>query len=207
LALITINNPLILSKVSILRNKKTDSVLFRKTIFEISALVSSFLFNDLLLERINIETPLIKTSGWKVKEKIILLPILRAGLTVTDGILSVFNNVTVGSLGLFRDEKTLRPHNYFFKLPKLDNETTIIINDVLLATGGSVDYAINKIKALKPKRIKLFVIIASLKGLQEIQKNHPYVDIYVIEIDKSINNDGYILPGLGDAGDRIFGTK
>ncbi len=201
-------HPLIQHKISRLRDKNTGTSEFRKLISEISMLEAYEAFSDLPLEDVEIETPLEKCKSPMIAgHNFAIIPILRAGLGMVDGILSLNPTAKVGHVGLYRDETTHEPKSYYCKLPKLIDERTIIVLDPMLATGGSAVDAVSQIKALGGKKIKFMCIIAAPEGLEKLNNVHPDVQIYVGHLDRQLNENAYICPGLGDAGDRIFGTK
>lgn len=202
------DHPLIQHKLSILRDKNTSVKEFRELISEIAMLMCFEATRDLPLEEIDVETP-VATAHCKhiAGKKLAIVPILRAGLGMVDGMVTMMPNVKVGHIGLFRDPQTLEPVKYYFKMPPDIAERDVIIVDPMLATGGSANAAIGFIKERGGKNIKLVNMIAAPEGIAAVQKEHPDVDIYVAAIDEKLNDHGYIVPGLGDAGDRLFGTK
>ncbi len=202
-----IDHPLIKSKLTIMRMKDTPTKLFKELLDEISKLMAYELFSDLKLKTFEIETPLSKTKGYKLANDVLLFPILRAGLGMVDGIRSLVPNCKIGHIGIYRDEKKLTPKEYFFKKPENIKDSYIVVLDPMLATGCSSEYAINKLKSHNIKNINLLLLVASPSGIKYIVKKFPDVNIYVAAIDEKLNDKGYIIPGLGDAGDRIFGTK
>ena len=202
------NHPLIQHKLSILRDKNTSSKDFRTLISEIATLMCYEATRDLPVQAIEIETPLCKCVAYNLEgKKLAFIPILRAGLGMVDGVLQLVPSARVGHIGLYRDPETLKPVEYYCKLPADISERDVIVLDPMLATGGSAIDAINLIKERKPKSIKFMGIIASPEGLEALQSAHPDVDIYCAAKDECLNDHCYIVPGLGDAGDRIFGTK
>lgn len=200
------NHPLIVHKVSILRNKDTTVKEFRELINEIALLMGYEATKDLKLTEIDVETPLTVTKGSIVEKQVALVPILRAGLGMVDALMSLIPAAKVGHIGLYRDHDTLEPVEYYCKLPTDIDERQVLVLDPMLATGGSASAAIGFIKNRGAKKIKLMCIIAAPEGVEEIKKNHPDVDIFVAALDERLNENGYIMPGLGDAGDRLFGT-
>lgn len=200
------NHPLIVHKVSILRNKNTTVKEFRELINEIALLMGYEATKDLKLTEIDVETPLTVTKGSIVEKQVALVPILRAGLGMVDALMSLIPAAKVGHIGLYRDHDTLEPVEYYCKLPTDIDERQVLVLDPMLATGGSASAAIGFIKNRGAKKIKLMCIIAAPEGVEEIKKNHPDVDIFVASLDERLNENGYIMPGLGDAGDRLFGT-
>ena len=203
-----LDHPLIRHKVAIIRNKNTDTKQFREVIKEIATLMAYESFKDVPTQEITVETPLETTKQVIVKENsVAIVPILRAGLGMVDGILSLFPAAKVGHIGLYRDEETLEPQEYYCKLPTNIEEKVVMVVDPMLATGGSAVDAIKMLKKRGCKNIKFMAIIAAPEGVEKVAAAHPDVQIYVSTLDRCLNENGYILPGLGDAGDRIFGTK
>ena len=203
-----LSNPLIRHKLAIIRNKETDTKTFREVICELATLMAYESFKDVPTQEIEVETPLEKVKQTVVKENsIAIVPILRAGLGMVEGILSLFPAAKVGHIGLYRDEETLEPKEYYCKLPQGIDEKVVMVVDPMLATGGSAVDAINMLKKRGCKKIKLMSIIAAPQGAKKVADAHPDVEIFISTLDRTLNEHGYILPGLGDAGDRIFGTK
>ncbi len=202
------NHPLIQHKLSILRDKNTSSKDFRTLVSEIATLICYEATRDLPLQEIEIETPLCKCTAHNLEgKKLAVVPILRAGLGMVDGVLQLIPSARVGHIGLYRDPVTIKPVEYYCKLPADISERDVIVLDPMLATGGSAIDAITLIKQRNPKSIKFMGIIAAPEGLEALQNAHPDVDIYCAAKDDCLNDHCYIVPGLGDAGDRIFGTK
>ena len=202
------DHPLIQHKLSILREKSTSVKEFRELISEIAMLMCYEATRDLPLEEIEIETPVAKAKVKHIAgKKLAIVPILRAGLGMVDGMVSMMPNVKVSHIGLFRDPETLEPVKYYFKMPPDIEERDVIVVDPMLATGGSASAAIQFLKDDGVKHIKLMCIIGAPEGVKRMQEDHPDVDIFVAALDDHLNEHGYIVPGLGDAGDRIFGTK
>lgn len=203
-----LDHPLIQHKLSILRNKDTGVKEFREAVSEIATLMCYEATRDLPLHEIEVETPIAKTVCKEIAgKKLAIVPILRAGLGMVDGILQLIPSVKVGHIGLYRDPQTLLPVEYYCKMPSDIRERDVIILDPMLATGGSASAAIQFIKGYTEKTIKLMCIIAAPEGLKKIQTEHPDVHVFIAALDEKLNEHGYIVPGLGDAGDRIFGTK
>lgn len=203
-----LDHPLIRHKLAIIRNKDTDTKQFREIVKELATLMAYESFKDVPTQEIEVETPLETTMQTVVKENsIAIVPILRAGLGMVDGILSLFPAAKVGHIGLYRDETTLEPQEYYCKLPQNIEQKVVMVVDPMLATGGSACDAIKMLKKRGCKKIKLMSIIAAPEGVQKVAEAHPDVEIFVSTLDRCLNEHGYILPGLGDAGDRIFGTK
>ena len=202
------DHPLIQHKLSILRDKGTSVKEFRELISEIAMLMCYEATRDLPLEDVEIETPVAKATVKRIAgKKLAIVPILRAGLGMVDGMVSMMPNVKVGHIGLFRDPETLEPVKYYFKMPPDIDERDVIVVDPMLATGGSAVEAVDFIKQHGGKHIKFMAIIAAPEGLERLRKAHPDIQIYIGHLDRCLNDDAYICPGLGDAGDRIFGTK
>ena len=203
-----LDHPLIRHKLAIIRNKDTDTKQFREIVKELATLMAYESFKDVPTQEIVVETPLETTTQTVVKENsIAIVPILRAGLGMVDGILTLFPAAKVGHIGMYRDEETALPVPYYCKLPSDIEEREVIVLDPMLATGGSAIDAISQIKQYNPKSIKFMGIIAAPEGMQALADAHPDVDIYCAALDEKLNEHKYIVPGLGDAGDRIFGTK
>ena len=201
------DHPLIQHKIAILRSKDTDRKTFRELVDEITMFMCYEALRDLPLKEVEVETPITKTKcNMLAGEDIAVVPILRAGLGMVTGILNMVPNAAVGHIGLYRDEETLEPHEYYCKLPKKLDERQIILLDPMLATGGSAVAAINFIKQRGGKKIKFMCMIAAPAGMETLTKAHPDVDVYCAHMDERLNERGYIVPGLGDAGDRLFGT-
>ena len=202
------DHPLVAHKLSVLRDKKTSVKDFRELVSEIGMLITYEATRDLPLTTRIVETPICKAEVPTLKgKKFAVVPILRAGLGLVDGVLRLVPSARVGHIGMYRDETTLEPHVYFCKMPKDIAERNVLIVDPMLATGGSASAAVSEMKRRGCKNIKFMVLLAAPEGVQKMQEDHPDVDIYCGAIDEKLNENGYIVPGLGDAGDRIFGTK
>ncbi len=202
------DHPLIQHKVGMIRDAQTSHKLFRELVSEIAMLMAYEVTRDLPLMDVEIETPMCKTTVKRLSEETIsIIPILRAGLGMVDGMLSLLPNAKVGHIGLYRDHETMKPVPYYCKLPDEVNTNLVIVLDPMLATGGSGIAAIDFLKERGADHIKFMCLIASEKGIEAMQKAHPDVDIYAAAFDKEMNDKAYIIPGLGDAGDRLFGTK
>ena len=202
------DHPLIQHKVTLLRNKDTSSKQFRELIKEITELMVYEATRDLPVCEVEVETPITTAKSRVIAgRKLAFVPILRAGLGMVDGALELIPSARVGHIGMYRDEKTLIPHPYYCKLPGDIQERDVIVLDPMLATGGSAVDAIDQIKTRGPRSIKFMCIIAAPEGLKALSEKHPDVKIYCASEDLHLNENGYIVPGLGDAGDRIFGTK
>ncbi len=203
-----LDHPLIRHKVAILRDVSTGTKQFRELIEEIAMLMAFESFKDVPTREVEVETPLEKTKQQMVQENsIAVVPILRAGLGMVNGVLSLFPTAKVGHIGLYRDEETLEPKEYYCKLPVGIDQKIVMVLDPMLATGGSSVAAIDFLKKRGCRSIKLLSIIAAPEGVKRVAEAHPDVSVYVSTLDRCLNEHGYILPGLGDAGDRLFGTK
>lgn len=202
-----IDHPLIQHKLTIMRKKETSSADFRKLLEEITMLMGYEATRDLPLEDVEIETPIQKTVGKRLTgKKIAIVPVLRAGFGMVQGLLDLIPSARIGVIGLYRDPETLKPVEYYCKLPNIENRSFIIV-DPMLATGGSSVAAIQMLKDRGVKDIRLMCLVAAPEGVDTVNKAHPDVKIYTAAVDEFLNEHGYIVPGLGDAGDRIFGTK
>ena len=205
---VEINHPLILHKLAFIRSKDTGAKDFRQLVSEVAMLMGYEVTRDFSMEEVEIETPICKTKCKMLAGmKVAIVPILRAGLGMVDGMLSLIPAAKVGHIGLYRDEETLKPVEYFCKLPQDIAEREVIVVDPMLATGGSAADALTLLKERGAKNLRLACLISSPEGIKAVQEAHPDVDIYVASIDEQLNEKGYIVPGLGDAGDRLFGTK
>ncbi len=203
-----INHPMIQHKLSIMRDKNTGSKDFRELLKEIGLLMGYEVTRDFPLEDYEIETPICKMSAKKISgKKVAIVPILRAGLGLVDGLLSLIPVAKVGHIGMYRDENTHKPVEYYCKMPEDIQQRLIIVTDPMLATGGSAADAITQLKKRGCSNIRLMCLVAAPEGIKAVQAVHPDVDIYVAAVDEKLNENAYIVPGLGDAGDRIFGTK
>ncbi|MDU1955012.1 MAG: uracil phosphoribosyltransferase [Peptoniphilus lacydonensis] len=203
-----IKHPLIDHKMTIIRKKETSSMEFRQVVNEISTLMGYEVTRDLETEDIEIETPIAKATGKMISgKKIGIVPILRAGLGMVEGLLTIVPAARVGHIGMYRDPETLKPVTYYSKLPKDISSRLMIIVDPMLATGGSLIEAIDELKRNGATNIKAINLLAAPEGLKAVEEAHPDVHIYIAALDEKLNEDGYIVPGLGDAGDRLFGTK
>ncbi|MFY9505958.1 MAG: uracil phosphoribosyltransferase [Caldicoprobacterales bacterium] len=203
-----LDHPLIQHKLTFIRDENTGVKEFREMVDEVALLMTYEVTRDLSLQEVEINTPMCKTKSKVLAgKKIGVVPILRAGLGMVDGITSLIPSAKVGHIGLYRDPETLEPVEYYCKLPTDIHERDLIITDPMLATGGSASAAISFLKQRGAKHIKLMCLIAAPEGIERVQKDHDDVDIYVAAVDEKLNEHGYIVPGLGDAGDRLFGTK
>ena len=203
-----IDHPLVQHKLGLLRDKETGTKAFRELVSELAMLMGYEVTRDLPLQEVEVETPITKASfKMLANEKLAVVPILRAGLGMADGMMNLIPHAKMGHIGLYRNEDTLKPTGYFCKLPQDISERDTIIVDPMLATGNSAIEAIRLIKNAGAKTIRLVCLISAPEGIYAVQKAYPDVDIYVASIDEKLNEVGYIVPGLGDAGDRLFGTK
>lgn len=203
-----ISHPLIQHKLSILRREDTSTKDFRELVNEIAMLMGYEVSRDLPLEEVEIQTPIIKTVQKQLSgKKLAIVPILRAGIGMVDGFLSLVPAAKVGHIGMYRDEETLEPVEYLVKLPEDIDQRQIFVMDPMLATGGSAILAVDSLKKRGAANIKFVCLVAAPEGVKKLQDAHPDIDIYTASLDEKLNENGYIVPGLGDAGDRLFGTK
>ena len=202
-----LNHPLITHKLAIMRNKETGTKDFRQNLDEIAGLMAYEVCRDLPVKPITVETPMGNCDTFALKNDIVLIPILRAGLGLVNGINDLIPTAKVGFIGLYRDEETLKPHEYFAKFPDNLKDAVNLVLDPMLATGGSANAAIDLIKERGARNIKLVCLVGAPEGVEAVERRHPDVDVYLAALDSHLNEVGYIVPGLGDAGDRIYGTK
>lgn len=202
-----LNHPLITHKLTQMRRVETGTKSFRQYLDEVAGLMAYEITRDIKLDSVTIETPVQACDTFELNTEIVLVPILRAGLGMVDGILNLIPTAKVGHIGVYRDEETLQPHEYFAKFPDNLDVSEVLVLDPMLATGGSADAAIEMVKKRGAKSIKLVCLVAAPEGVEVIREKHPDVDIFLAALDDRLNEKGYIVPGLGDAGDRIFGTK
>ena len=203
-----LNHPLITHKLAILRDINTGTKEFRELVTEISTILMYEAMRDAKLEKTTIETPLEKMETGMIDEDgYAIVPILRAGMGMVDGILNVFPNAKIGHIGLYRNEETFEPVEYYYKMPEGIGNREVLVVDPMLATGGSASATISKLKADGVTKIKLLCIVAAPQGIKCIEDDHPDVQIFCAVVDRELNENAYILPGLGDAGDRVYGTK
>ncbi|MCB9013321.1 MAG: uracil phosphoribosyltransferase [Bacteroidales bacterium] len=205
--LTVISHPLITHKLTQMRRKETGTKDFRETLDEIAGLMAYEITRDLPLKTVNIDTPICKTSTFELAMDIVLVPVLRAGLGMVDGITNLIPTAKVGHIGLYRDHNTLQPMTYYAKFPSNLPDAVVMVLDPMLATGGSASSAIKQVKKAGARIIKLVCIVGAPEGVKKIESEHPDVSIYISALDEKLNESGYIVPGLGDAGDRLFGTK
>lgn len=202
-----LKHPLLTHKLTRLRRKETDTKVFRETLGEIAGLMAYEITRDLPLKNISIETPLGKCETHELARDIVLIPILRAGLGMVEGISGLMPSARIGHLGMYRDHKTLKPETYYSKFPDNLSDAVVMVLDPMLATGGSSSIAIKILKEHGAKTIKLVCVVGAPEGVKKISEDHPDVQIYLAALDEKLNEKGYIVPGLGDAGDRLFGTR
>ena len=206
--LTVLDHPLIQHKLAVLRDRQTSKKTFRALVDEISMLMGYEVTKDLKLEDVQIETPLERTIARQVSgKKLTLVPILRAGLGMVEGMLRLMPSVRVGHIGLYREHDTLQPVDYYFKIPRESEARDFIVLDPMLATGGSAVAAVNSLKQHGATRVRFVCIVAAPEGVQTMLDAHPDVHVYTAALDRQLNEHGYIVPGLGDAGDRLFGTR
>lgn len=202
-----LKHPLLIHKLTHLRRKDTNTKEFRETLDEIAGLMAYEITRDIPLRAVKIRTPLAGCSTWEMAKDIVLIPVLRAGLGMVNGIANLIPGARVGHMGIYRDHNTLEPMTYYSKFPENLSDSIVMVLDPMLATGGSASASIKVLKDHGAKTIKLVCIVGAPEGVARIEKDHPDVQIYLAALDKCLDKNGYILPGLGDAGDRLFGTK
>ena len=206
--LLVIRHPLVQHKLTILRDRRTPTKIFKELVDEIAMLMAYEATSDLGLEPVSVDTPLESAAGWRVSgKKLTLVPILRAGLGMVEGILRLVPAARVGHIGLYRDHDTLEPVDYYFKVPGDAAERDFFLLDPMLATGGSASAAATSLKQAGATRIRFLSLVAAPEGVRRMQRDHPDITVYTASLDRELNPLGYILPGLGDAGDRLFGTR
>ncbi len=207
-AVIEVRHPLVLHKLGLLRDRHTNTEMFRRLVNELTLLLTYEATKDLATEQVEIETPLGPTTAQRISgKKVAICPILRAGMGMLDGVLSLITGARVGFIGLYRDEETLEPVEYYVKLPQDIAQRDVILLDPMLATGRSTGAAVATVRGAGASSIRLIALIAAPEGIAYIQEQHPEVKIVVASVDERLNEKGYIVPGLGDAGDRLYGTK
>ncbi len=205
--LTVLDHSLIKHKLTIMREAETSTYIFKQNLDEIAKLMAYEVTRNVPLVEKPINTPICETIGYEMAEKIVLIPILRAGIGLVDGFRDIIPTAKVGHIGMYRDKVTLEPHEYYSKFPKDMDKSIVIVTDPMLATGGSASAAITNIKKRGAKKIMLVSLVGVPEGVERIQRDHPDVDITLAALDDHLNEMGYIVPGLGDAGDRLFGTK
>ncbi|MCQ2512830.1 MAG: uracil phosphoribosyltransferase [Lachnospiraceae bacterium] len=204
--LTVLNHSLIKHKLSIMREEETSTYIFKQNLDEIAKLMAYEVTRDVPIREKPIKTPICETVGYEMAEKIVLVPILRAGIGLVDGFRDIIPTAKIGHIGMYRDEETLEPHEYYARFPKGMENSIVIVTDPMLATGGSASAAITNIKKRGAKKILLVCLVGVPEGVARIERDHPDVDITLAALDEGLNERGYIVPGLGDAGDRLFGT-
>ncbi len=204
---VIVDHPLIKHKLTNIRKKETNTVDFYRNVQEIGSLMAYEISRDFPLRDISIETPICPSVQKELSQTIVIVPILRAGLGMVDGIRNIIPNAKVGFIGLYRDEKTLEPHEYYAKFPDEITSSIVLLVDPMLATGGSAIAACDMLKKRGVTNIKYVGLVAAPEGVEALKKAHPDIDIYTAALDEKLNEKGYIVPGLGDCGDRLFGTK
>ena len=208
MSVVQVDHPLVQNKLGLLRDRNTETHLFRQLVNELTLLLTYEATKDLAVEEVDVETPLERTTVKRISgKKVAICPILRAGMGMLDGVLSLISGARVGFIGLYRNEETLQPVEYYVKLPSDIAERDVILLDPMLATGNSTAAAVSKVKEAGATSIRLIALIAAPEGIAHIVEEHPDVRIVVASIDRQLNEKGYIVPGLGDAGDRLYGTK
>lgn len=205
--LVVFNHPLMHHKLSLIRDEKTGTKDFRQTVNEIAMLMAYEITRDLPTVTVDVQTPVAVAKCQQLEKEVVIVPILRAGLGMVEGITALIPTAKVGHIGLYRDEQTLEPHEYYAKFPPCIVDATVLLVDPMLATGGSVAHAIKLLKERGIKNISYVGLVGAPEGVKRIQKEHPDVDIFLAALDEKLNEHGYIVPGLGDCGDRLFGTK
>ncbi len=207
-SLILIRHPLLQHKLTLLRDHATPTKIFKELVDELAMLMAYEATKDLALQQVQVRTPLEEATGMKVRgKKLTLVPILRAGLGMVEGILRLVPSARVGHIGIYRDHDSLKPVDYYFKIPRDTEERDFFVLDPMLATGGSAVAAVTSLKRSGAQRIRFLCLVAAPEGVSRMEKVHPDVPIYAAALDRQLNDHGYILPGLGDAGDRLFGTR
>lgn len=204
--LVLVEHPLIQAKLTRLRDRRTDRSEFRRILEELTALMVYEITRDFPVRPVEVETPLERTQGVELARPVVLVPILRAGIVMLDGVLSLIPTARIGHIGLYRNPETLKPVEYFVKLPPDMAEALVIVVDPMLATGGSAVHAVRLVKERGSKDIRFLCLVAAPEGLKAMEEAHPDIPIYAAAVDRQLDSHGYILPGLGDAGDRLFGT-
>lgn len=206
MAFVLVNHPLIQAKLTRLRDRRTDRLQFRQILEELTALMVYEITRDFPLREVAVESPLEPTVGVELARPVVLVPILRAGIVMLDGVLSLIPSARIGHIGIYRDPKTLKPVEYYAKLPGNLGDALVIVVDPMLATGGSAAHAVGIVKARGAQDVRFLCLVAAPEGLKVLQEAHPDVPVYAAALDRELDSHGYIRPGLGDAGDRLFGT-
>lgn len=201
-----LDHSLIKHKISIMRDKETSTYIFKQNLDEIAKLMAYEVTKDIPVREKKIETPICETIGYEIDQPLVLVPILRAGIGLVDGFRDIIPTAKIGHIGMYRNEETLEPVEYYARFPKCMPESIVIVTDPMLATGGSASAAITNIKKRGAKKILLVCLVGVMQGVERVQRDHPDVDITLAALDDHLNENGYIVPGLGDAGDRLFGT-
>ena len=205
--LVIFDHPLINHKLSLIRDEKTNTKQFKETVNEIGALMAYEITRELPTKEVKVKTPITTTTCRELDCEVVIVPILRAGLGMVEGISNLIPTAKIGHVGLFRDENTLSPQEYYAKFPGTINNAQVLLIDPMLATGGSASYGINLLKKRGAKNIRYVGLVGAPEGVKKLQEDHPDVDIFLAALDEKLNENGYIVPGLGDCGDRLFGTK
>ncbi|MCX7750558.1 MAG: uracil phosphoribosyltransferase [Candidatus Bipolaricaulota bacterium] len=206
MAFVLVNHPLIQAKLTRLRDRRTDRLQFRQILEELTALMVYEITRDFPVREVAVESPLEPTVGVELARPVVLVPILRAGIVMLDGVLSLIPSARIGHIGIYRDPKTLKPVEYYAKLPGNLGDALVIVVDPMLATGGSAAHAVGIVKARGAQDVRFLCLVAAPEGLKVLQEAHPDVPVYAAALDRELDSHGYIRPGLGDAGDRLFGT-
>ncbi len=204
--LTVLDHPLIKHKLSIMRQEETSTYIFKQNLDEIAKLMAYEVTKNVPLREYSIKTPICETTGYEMDQQIVLVPILRAGIGLVDGFRDIMPTAKIGHIGMYRDHETLEPHEYYARFPKNMDQSIVIVTDPMLATGGSASAAITNIKKRGAQKILLVCLVGVPEGVARIEKDHPDVEITLAALDEKLNERGYIVPGLGDAGDRLFGT-
>ncbi|HKM29348.1 MAG TPA: uracil phosphoribosyltransferase [Bacilli bacterium] len=205
--LVIIDHPLLNHKLALIRDEKTGTKDFRQTVSEIGMLMAYEVTRELPTKEVEVKTPIAMAKAYVLAKEVVVVPILRAGLGMVDGITALIPTAKVGHIGLYRDEETLEPKEYYAKFPSIITEAVVLLVDPMLATGGSVVHAINVLKSRGVKNISYVGLVGAPEGVRRVQAAHPDVDIFLAALDERLNEKGYIIPGLGDCGDRLYGTK
>lgn len=207
MSVVILNHSLVKHKITNIRKKETKTKDFYQNVNEIAGLMAYEITREFPLKKVEIETPICKSTQYELASEVVIVPILRAGLGMVDGIRSMIPTAKVGFIGLYRDEETLEPHEYYAKFPENISDSIVLVVDPMLATGGSAIAAIDMLKKRGCTNIKFIGLVGAPEGVSNLQKAHPDIDIFLATLDEKLNENGYIVPGLGDCGDRLFGTK